>query len=292
MDKAKIKKICNEVVRPSEYLDYRVYLEALFVGLKNAEPEYTYFDFAFDAGLGRNNLMNALIRGRRPLTIKTCKRMIAGLGLVGRERQYFELLVEHSYERDPVIRESVFRKLVALKGSLVVNELDKWQLEFFSHWSHAVLLELMSFAGSTDDPQWFQERIRPKITLDEINSGLELLCRIGYAKLDGSQKRYVALQNDVATGPEVAGVAMVRYHQTLLDLARAAVVDCPAEERDINSLVLTLSQEQFDGLKEKIQDFSQRIYQDHPPAETQDGSRVVQISMQIFPLTKAAGGKK
>ncbi|MFZ9521519.1 MAG: TIGR02147 family protein [Silvanigrellaceae bacterium] len=292
MDRARLKKFCNETIRPSDFLDYREYLEALYVALKSDEPEYTYFDFAFDAGLGRNNLMNALIRGRRPLTPKTCKKMIAGLGMVGRERQYFELLVEHSYVRDPVERESIFRKLVALKGALVVNDLDKWQLEFFSHWSHAVLLELMGFSDCTDDPQWFQERIRPKLTLDEVNNGLELLCRIGYARLDKSSGRYIALQSDVATGPEVASVAMIRYHQTLLDLAHAAVTDCPADERDINSLVLTLTQDEFEQIKTQIQDFSRRIYDEHPPGNVSDTSRVVQISMQIFPLTKASGGKK
>lgn len=292
MDKVKLKKFCNEVVRPSEYLDYRAYLEALYVSLKSEDPSYTYFDFAFDAGLGRNNLMNALIRGRRPLTLKTCKKITSHLGMVGRERQYFELLVERTYERDPVIREAIFRKMVALKGSLVVNELDKLQLEFFSHWSHAVLLELMSFSDCCADPQWFQERIRPKLSLDAVNNGLELLCRIGYAKLDIENDRYVAVQTDVATGPEVASVAMVRYHQTLLDLAHGALTDCPAEERDINSLVLTLSQEQFEVLKTQMQDFSRRIYDEHPPSVAVEGSRVVQISMQIFPLTKVSGGKK
>jgi len=292
VEKLRLRKICNEVVRPSEYLDHRAYLEAVYSAIKKEQPEYTYFDFAFDAGLGRNNLMNALIRGRRPLTPKTSKKIILNLGIVGRERQYFELLVEHSYERDPVVRESVFRKLVALKGSLVVNELDKWQLEFFGHWSHAVLLELMSFPDCSSEPQWFQDRIRPKLTLDEINNGLQLLCRIGYAKLDTEAQRYIAMQTDVSTGPEVAGVAMVRYHQTLLDLAHAAVTDCPAEERDINSLILTLNQDEFEKIKTQIQDFSRRVYEEHPPTEVSESSRVVQISMQIFPLTKTSGGKK
>lgn len=292
MEKATLKKVCNEEVRPSDYLDHRIYLETLYLALKKLNTGYTYFDFAEDGGLGHNNLMNAIIRGRRPLTPKTCKKIVAALGLVGRERQYFELLVEHSYERDPLVRETVFRKLVALKGNLVPNELDKWQLEFFSHWSHAVLLELMNFEDSSAEPQWFQDKIRPRITLDEINSGLQLLCRIGYAKLDKENNRYVPLLTDVTTGPEVANVAMIRYHQTLLDLANAALTDCQAEEREINSLVLTLTPDQFETLKTQMQDFSKRVYDDHPPAAAGPSSRVVQVSMQIFPLTRAGGGKK
>ncbi|MEY4064010.1 MAG: hypothetical protein RIR26_218 [Pseudomonadota bacterium] len=292
MDKTALKRACNETVRPSEYLDYREYLDALYHSLKASRPDYTYFDFAEDAGLGHNNLMNALIRGRRPLTMKTCKRIIAGLGLVGRERQYFEALVEHSYARDPLVRESVFRKLVALKGRLVVNELDKLQLEFFSHWSHAVLLELMSLEGSTLEPEWFQERILPKITIDEVRHGLDLLCRIGYATRDESKQKFIALQADVTTGAEVAGVALVRYHQTLLDLAHAAVVDCPAELRDINSLVLSLTESEFESLKSVLQDFVQNVYEQHPPQQDNAARRVVQLSMQLFPLTRLVGSKK
>lgn len=292
MEKSVLRQVCNEEVKPSEYLDYREYLEAVFGRLKIHNPNYTYFDYAEDAGLGHNNLMNALIRGRRPLTLKTSKKIVAGLGLVGRQRQYFEALVEHTYEKDPVIRENIFRKLVLLKGSLVANELDRWQLEFFSHWSHAVLLELMNCVEGSLEPEWFQAHIRPKISLEEVKSGLEVLCRIGYAKKDESAGKYISLRQDVTTGAEVADVALVRYHQTLLDLARAAVVDCAAEEREVNSLVLTLTEDEFESLKADVQAFSQKIFDAHPQKRAESSTRVVQVSMQIFPLTRPLGEKK
>lgn len=292
MEKAALKRDCNDKVKPSEFLDYREYLEARYQFFKSVDPKYTYFDCAEDSGLGHNNLMNALIRGRRPLTPKTCKKLVAHFGLVGKERQYFEALVEHSYARDPIVREQVFRKLIALKGRLVVNELDRLQLEFFSHWSHAVLLELMNFADSTLDPEWFQDRIRPKLTQDEVKSGLELLCRIGYARRNEDLGKYESIQTDVSTGAEVESVALVRYHQTLLDLARSAVTDCPAEEREINSLVLTLTVEELRLLKEKIQEVSQQIYEEHPARPDARNVQVVQVSMQVFPLTVSSGEKK
>ena len=292
MEKVNLKKVCNETVKPSGYLDYREYLEAVFAALKEFASEYTYFDFAEDAGLGRNNLMNALIRNRRPLTPKTAKKIVQNLGLVGRERQYFEALVEHAYARDPIERESILRKLVVLKGSLVASELDRWQLDFFSHWSNAVLLELMNQEDSTLDPEWFQAQIRPKITVDEVRNGLELLCRIGYAKRDEQNNKYIPLQSDVSTGAEVASVALIRYHQTLLDLARAAVVDVPSDQREINSLVLSVTQEEFEVIKASVQEFSQRIFDGHPPKAPDSSTRVVQVSMQVFPLTRHKGEKK
>jgi hypothetical protein len=41
-----------------------------------------------------------------------------------------------------------------------------------------------------------------------------------------------------------------------------------------------------------MQNFSKRVYDDHPPSAAGESSRVVQVSMQIFPLTRAGGGKK
>lgn len=289
VEKTVLKKACNEMVRPSEFLDYREYLDAVYNELKKHDSKYTYFDFSEDAGLGHNNLMNALIRGRRPLTLKTCKKIAAHLGIVGRQRQFFEALVEHSYAKDPVVRESIFRRLVNLKSNLTVNELDRWQLEFFSHWSHAVLLELMNCSECSLELEWFQQRILPKISTEEIRSGLELLCRIGYAKKDEELGKYISLRQDVATGAEVASVAIVRYHQTLLDLAKSAVVDCPSEEREMNSLVLTLTTDEFEALKGEIQSISQKIFDAHPQRIADSSSRVVQISMQVFPLTRAFG---
>jgi len=69
------------------------------------------------------------------------------------------------------------------------------------------------------------------------------------------------------------------------------VVDCLPEEREVNSLVLSLSQEEFDSLKSAVQDFSQKIFDEHPPKKNDSSTRVVQVSMQVFPLTRATGGK-
>jgi len=292
VEKTVLKRECNEQVKPSDFLDYREYLEARYSFFKSHIPKYTYFEYAEDSGLGHNNLLNALVRGRRPLTPKTCRKLIVHFGLVGKERQYFEALVEHSYARDPVVREQIFRKLVALKGRLVVNELDRLKLEFFSHWSHAVLLELMSCADSSLEPDWFRDKIRPKLSSDEIKNGLELLCRIGYARKNEALSKYDVIQSDVSTGAEVESVALVRYHQTLLDLARSAVTDCPPEEREINSLVLTVTTEEFQTLKEKIQEISQQIYEQHPGRPEASDAKVVQVSMQVFPLTFSSGEKK
>lgn len=292
MEKAVLRRVCNELVKPSEFLDYREFLENVFVELKRRNTKYTYFDFSEDAGLGHNNLMNAIVRARRPLTLKTARKISSNIGLVGRQRQYFEALVEHSYEKDPAVRDLVFKRLVSIKSSLVANELDRWQLEFFSHWSHAVLLELMNCSDGSVEPEWFQQHIIPKISLEEVKNGLELLCRIGYAKRDECVGRYVSLRKDVATGAEVASVAIARYHQNLLDLAKAAVVDCPHEQRDVNSLVLTLTEDEFEALKADVQLFSQKIFDAHPQKIAESSSRVVQVSMQIFPLTRAFGVKK
>ena len=292
VEKAGLKRECNDKVKPSGFLDYREYLEARYLFFKSHNPKYTYFEYAEDSGLGHNNLLNALIRGRRPLTPKTCKKLVIHFGLVGKERQYFEALVEHSYARDPVVREQIFRRLVSLKGRLVVNELDRLKLEFFSHWSHAVLLELMSCTDSSLEPEWFQEKISPKLSSDEVKNGLELLCRIGYARRNETLSKYEVIQSDVSTGAEVESVALVRYHQTLLDLARSAVTDCPPEEREINSLVLTVTAQEFQLLKEKIQEISQQIYDEHPGQPHASDAQVVQVSMQVFPLTFSKGDKK
>ena len=76
----------------------------------------------------------------------------------------------------------------------------------------------------------------------------------------------------------------VQYHRTMIGRAVVALDDLPPADRDISSVTVTLGDDGIERLKERMRSFRRELLQlsaDHP-----DPRRVVQINLQVFPLSK------
>ena len=82
----------KELTNVVNYLDYKEYLKSLYRALKEKKKKYSYIQFSDDLGFSKTNVIHLMIRGKRPLTVKSAKRISQSLGLAGTQKRYFELL--------------------------------------------------------------------------------------------------------------------------------------------------------------------------------------------------------
>jgi uncharacterized protein (TIGR02147 family) len=84
-------------------------------------------------------------------------------------------------------------------------------------------------------------------------------------------------------------IALFNYHKNLLNLSQDILEQVAADKRDVSGMTLGISKEQLPLLKEKIREFRQEILKlvsvDTHPEE------VIQLNIQMFPLTKSHGIK-
>ena len=90
-----------------------------------------------------------------------------------------------------------------------------------------------------------------------------------------------------ATIPEPYQRHIVSYHRAMMDRAMASIDLVPAAQRDISSLTLCLSAQGLRAFKERIQRFRKELLE--LSALEQRPAQVVQINVQLFPLSRAPG---
>ena len=274
-------------VSPCSFLDYKDYLRAVYKAIKHNRKRYSYIQFSEELGLGRCNASYLILHGQRPLTVKAAKKIIAAIGLRGVDRQFFIKLVEMEALSSKEDRDRAIQGLIELKTRVLPSELDRHQLEFHSEWHHAAVLEVLSQPHAKDDPDWLAQALLPRITPTKAAKSLQLLKDIGYISFDQEAGRLVPAANLVSTGPEVVGMAVMSFHQQMIDLAKESLIRISPYERNISGVTVSVSKKQREMIKGEIESLRRRIIE--ISKDVTDADEVVQVNFQLFPIAKIEG---
>lgn len=283
MKKSSLKEIVKKEVKPSSYLDYRLFFRALYESRKES-GEYSYQKFAEDLGFKATTIMHQIVHGYRPLTSKAAAGVIDALDLESAEANYLMNLVGFCNAKVAAKRDEFFQKLQSLKKKTLPDELDKDLLEYFSIWYNAVVWELVGTKNFQPDLEWIAGRIIPNLKAAQVKASLELLERLNLIAYDAEHKTYRQTQNRVSTGHRIKGMALVSYHQTMIDHAKAALTSISGQRRDVSSITLSVSEETAKRLRAMIHTFQLQLLDEADRDEA--GDQVYQVNIQLFPFTE------
>jgi uncharacterized protein (TIGR02147 family) len=271
---------------PSAYLSPRDYLRALYEAAKSraGDEGYSYLRMAEELGFSRTNVVRLMVVGERPLTVKAGETMAKALRLSGPARRYWTTLVRYVNERLPAERERLFSLMMGYRNQSAPRALDPLQLEYFSEWYHPVIREMAGLAGFDGDPAWVQARLGFPLRLEQVRRSLELLRGLGLIKIDPASGRTVRGNGVVATSGEVDSMAIVRYHQKMLEIARESITVVDEERRDIRAVTVSLPAHLIPVLKGKLEALVNEVA---ALEGEQSGDEVIQVNVQMFPFTKA-----
>lgn len=280
------KKILREAatkVSVVDYLDCREYLGAVYEYAKANLSSYSYLKFAEDMGFGVTNGLRLVIIGKRPLTYKAALKIATALDLHGDERRYFTTLVDYDHERDSTARDKLFAALLNYKGRATPAQLDDKQIRYFSEWYNPVLREMTMLESFQADPEWIRERLRFPLHMGEIKGALEVLESLGFVERDKRSGRYRRSKEKLHTAPEVDGLAMVRYHQKMIEIARESITRVKESEREVSALTVAIPASAVPDIKAKISALMDAV----EALESGDpGAEIYQLNVQLFPFTK------
>jgi uncharacterized protein (TIGR02147 family) len=278
-----IEKALDEI-RPTGFLDYKLFLAALFKRLKQDDAKYNYQKFAKDLGFAPSTIVHQIVQGYRPLSLKNAERIAKALGLQHHEKKYFLALVSFNIARSSSKKQQTFDDLLAIKRDGLPEEFDKQYLDYFKDWFNPVVLELVATESFQADPQWISKRITPRITPQQAKTSLELLCRLNLITFDEAKQRYIPTQSRVSTGHRVKGMALASYHMQMIDHAKLALSNVSGKRRDISAVTVNVSEETAQKLRAMIHTFQLQLLE---AAESSGGGdQVYQMNIQWFPFTK------
>jgi uncharacterized protein (TIGR02147 family) len=233
--------------------------------------------------------MHLIVTGHRPLSVKAAERIAEAIGLKGRQRKFFLLLVEYKQERDAGLREKVYAKLVETKKDDMVPGLQKDYLEYFSSWENSVVLELIVQSKGKVSIAELHEKLWPNITQNRLEKAVETLLSIGFLEKTDESSVYKVVTKSVATARNVRSLALVRYHHNMIELARDSLLAVSGSRRDISALTLSVKEEDLEKIKVDIENFRKHMMETYDNSEVAD--QVYQLNLQLFPFTKKVEGK-
>src|SRR6185369_4584151 len=99
------------------YLDYRLYLKDWYEARKRREKGFSYRVLAREVGYRSHAFFSLVLQSRSNISMDVAMGFADCIGLKGREREYFLLLVACNQEQSPSQRRIMFQRLQDLNGT-------------------------------------------------------------------------------------------------------------------------------------------------------------------------------
>jgi uncharacterized protein (TIGR02147 family) len=209
-------------------------------------------------------------------------KIIQGLGLEKQRAAYFESLVFFNQAQNDTEKQVYYAQLLKASPRSKLHKMDKAQFRIFREWHHSVILEMVGLKGFKPIPDLVSKRLRGLVTPSQVTESLELLLETGLLvkTANGYRQRDPLLTTD----DEVQDMMVKLYHQQMLRISSNMLSSLPSAERDVSALTFSIKREDFPNLKKHIQLMRKELLDFS--AKPGEGDDVVQVNIQLFPLTR------
>lgn len=274
----------NILVEPDvlQYTNYRVYLRDYYEYKKKTTAAFSLRFFAEKAGLSSHAHLKLAIDGKRNITKNTATKLIHGLGLENQRAAYFESLVFFNQATTDEDKKIYYAQLIKASPRSRLHKIDKAQLRIFKEWHHSAILEMVGLKDFRPIPDQISKRLRGLITPAQVTESLNLLLELGL--LVKTANGYRQSNPLITTDDEVQDVVVKMYHNQMLSLSNKMLNDLPGAERDVSALTFGIKRSDFVNLKKHLQLMRKELLDFS--AKAGEAEEVVQINIQLFPLTR------
>lgn len=280
------------------YLDYRAFLRDAFEAKKAKDGKTSFRSFAKEAGYTSPNFLQLVIAGTRNLSTANLPGTIRALGLNKQESEFFANMVGFDQADGFEEKNYHYQKMLRSRKYAEAKPIEKGQYAYLEQWYNPVVRELLSHGDFDGTPAWIARRIRPALSVAQVEKSIELLTGLGLARKDGVTGKWSTAEPVLSTAAEVESLAVANYHRSVLKLASDSIEGVPSAERDLRAVTLGIPKSAYPRIKGKMEDLWREIL-----ALAGEGGKVeevYQVNMQVFPLTgsngangaKGAGGAK
>jgi uncharacterized protein (TIGR02147 family) len=268
--------------RLTNYTDYRQYLKDYYRFRKAGQARFSLRIFARKANFSSHTHLQYVMEGKRNLGPKTLVRLILAMELSSSQARFFQNLVFFNQAKRPDEKAFHYARLREENPGPAFKKMEQAQHKIFEEWYHGAILELSSVKGFRGHPGWIATRLFPTITPLQAQESLNLLVEAGFLRRVADS--FIPVDPAVTTGDEVSPQLVRGYHLEMMRLAARAIDESPPEERDISAVCFTVKTADFPKVKRQIQQMRKQLK--NFGAGYGDGNRVIQINIQLFPLSR------
>lgn len=265
--------------------DYRDLLKRFYERRKAEMPLYSFRMMGKFLELEASQLFR-VINKEYHLPVRCIPMAKELLGLSGRSAEYFELLVSASRTKSVPKQRQLLEKALSLQD-VRIRTIEHNELRFLGHWWIPAVRSFLEISDGVTNPDIIASRIYPPITREQAIDALGVLSSLGLIKKGPSDRCIVQKAHFSAKGIDKK-TSIRNFQKQIINLSLNALETCPAEERDISTLTVTVDHPCVSDLKEMIHEFRKQIQKRVDEVETPEVA--MQLTVSLFPLTR--GGLK
>lgn len=266
-----------------EYDDYRKFLVDLFAHRKAQDERFSHRVFLRSAGYRSSSMLKHVTQGKRNLSKKSAARFADALQLDGDQSQFFKILVAFNQTDSMSDKQRLAQTILGSRVSKRLNPIHLSKFEFWSHWYHVAISELIRTPQFREDYDWIAAQIVPAITAAQAKAAIECFLRLGLVRREADGKLVLG-QSEIVSDSKIVHAAISKFHTSMIQKAKESIDRFNREDRNISSVTLAISDENKSRALEIIKDFQRKMLA--LTHEEQAADRVYQVNIQLFPLTQ------
>lgn len=266
------------------YTDFRHFLADAFAERKAAWKHFSHRHVAQKTELSVG-YFSKILSGRNILPLDKAQRFADLFSLYGPQREAFLLMVQIDLLRESAERRHCQKRLQELRDedSILVSE---HQHAFYAQWYHTPIREMAALLP-VPSPEKIAALLFPPVSPQEVQASLQLLLELELIEaLRGPQGsvRYRRRDRILRSGSPSGKRALTEYAAQSIDQGKQALFELPLHEREIASLVVSLSEQGKTELFEILAQTRKDILA--LAARDKKAHQVWHINLQSFPHAK------
>ena len=238
-------------------------LKTTFAERCKKNPSYSLRAFSRSLGMD-SSTVSAILNGKRPLTLKTARKIIDGLNITS-----------------PAEAQALIVETLTDQTELVPNytELAMETAEAISSWQHFAILALLELKDFKGKERLISERLN-------IPFGITTECIARLEKLGLIEKKgrdWVLTKQNITAPDQIPSGALREGHRQNILKSLHSLENDPIENRDISGITMAISKRRLAEAKKMITDFRRTLSR-----HLEDGKRdaVYRLNIQLFPLSQ------
>lgn len=277
------------------YVDYRQYMADYYTFMKASSSVFSYRWFAQKAGYSSVSLYQRVVKGERNLTEISIAQTIKGFGLIGKEAEYFRVLVAFNQATLAIEKQRHYANMLIMADFVKEHQLEADQYTYLSKWYFPALRELVTMISCENEYDTIAQALHPKITSHNAKQGIALLERLGFIKKEASGL-YSHTNKTLTSGKsneKMLQLARCSFNGKMIELAGAALHEFSVDKRFAVGVTMGISDTCYDVLLQEFAVFRERVVKIVEKCE--GAKKVCQMNFQLFPLSdeiQSTVGKK
>lgn len=278
--------------RVTAYLDYRTFLRDWLAYQKREHPGYSYAAFAAAGGCSKAALANVLSGARNPRS-DTLDAFARAMDLSPSDRNYLGLLAELDAAPDVSRRREVLERILSSERTeqvrLVDTEPEADLFRYLEHWYVPAIRELAALRGFRDDATWIAATLRPPISVEQAQQGLDLLFELGF--LCRNESGEVSLREvRFRSSNETWAIAADHLHRNVMTQLIEGIDTNDAPIQHLLAATFTLSPDQVAEVKHRLNAVLEQLVTLGDDRSDDAPRAVYQLGFQLLPLSEPVEG--